>query len=105
MEDLRIAANHPVLADKMIKKSFVEEVENGEEVEKKEQTEADKKEQARKEYRAKVSNERLVYMSMPTKQLIEIVQAGQQKEHPAMTRSEAYKRAEQMVENKVNRLA
>lgn len=69
------------------------------------ETPDEKKQRLREERRKEISNERLVYMAMPTKQLIETIQQGQQKETPDPSRAQAYKRVEQLVNSKVNRLA
>ncbi len=73
-------------------------------LEKKETTVEQKKQELRKEDREKIANEKLVFMSMPTKQLVEIVQQGHNKETPEPSRAQAYKRAEAMVDSKLNRL-
>lgn len=63
-----------------------------------------RKEERREEIRAEINNERLFYLSMPTKQLLELIQQGQQKENPDPSRAEAYRRVEERIESKVNRL-
>lgn len=73
-------------------------------LEKQEKTVEQNKADHRQEDREKIANEKLVFMSMPTKQLVEIVQQGHNKESPEPSRAQAYKRAEAMVDSKLNRL-
>ena len=60
----------------------------------------EKKEIAREERRDEIQQEKMFYQGMPTKQLVELFQSTQ--EDPAPSRAQAYKRAEAMVNNKID---